>query len=62
MAKKRDTLRRAGEGSLWEATPDAEKTVARTGFSEKTLWDLLQLLIFPLVLAGMGLLFEMQQD
>ena len=34
---------------------------ARTGFGDKTLWDLLELLIVPLVLVGIGLLFEMQQ-
>jgi hypothetical protein len=34
---------------------------ARTGFGDKTLWDVLQLLIVPLVLVGIGLLFEMQQ-
>jgi uncharacterized protein YjbI with pentapeptide repeats len=34
---------------------------ARTGFGDKTLWDLLQLFIVPLVLVGIGLLFEMQQ-
>jgi Pentapeptide repeats (8 copies) len=34
---------------------------ARTGFGDKTLWDLLQLLIAPLVLVGIGFLFEMQQ-
>ena len=33
----------------------------RTGFGDKTLWDVLQLLIVPLVLVGIGLLFEMQQ-
>jgi uncharacterized protein YjbI with pentapeptide repeats len=32
-----------------------------TGFRGKTLWDLLQLLIVPLVLVGIGYLFEMQQ-
>jgi len=32
-----------------------------TGFRGKTLWDVLQLLIVPLVLVGIGLLFEMQQ-
>jgi hypothetical protein len=32
-----------------------------TGFRGKTLWDLLQLLIVPLVLVGIGFLFEMQQ-
>jgi len=35
---------------------------ARTGFGDKTLWDLLQLLIVPLVLVGIGLLFELQQS
>ena len=34
---------------------------ARTGFRDETLWDWLQLLIVPLVLVGIGLLFEMQQ-
>jgi hypothetical protein len=34
---------------------------ARTGFGDKTVWDWLQLLIVPLVLVGIGLLFEMQQ-
>jgi uncharacterized protein YjbI with pentapeptide repeats len=34
---------------------------ARTGFGDKTLWDLLQLLVVPLVLVGIGLLFELQQ-
>jgi uncharacterized protein YjbI with pentapeptide repeats len=32
-----------------------------TGFRGKTVWDLLQLLIVPMVLVGIGLLFEMQQ-
>jgi uncharacterized protein YjbI with pentapeptide repeats len=32
-----------------------------TGFRGKTLWDLLQVLIVPLVLVGIGLVFEMQQ-
>src|SRR5215213_4415686 len=32
-----------------------------TGFQGKTAWDLLQLLIVPMVLVGIGLLFEMQQ-
>jgi hypothetical protein len=32
-----------------------------TGFRGKTLWDLLQLLVVPLVLVGIGFLFEMQQ-
>jgi hypothetical protein len=32
-----------------------------TGFRGKTLWDLLQLLIVPLVLVGIGYLFQMHQ-
>jgi uncharacterized protein YjbI with pentapeptide repeats len=35
---------------------------ARTGFDDKTLWDLLQLLIVPLALAVIGFVFTMQQD
>jgi hypothetical protein len=35
---------------------------ARTGFGDKTLWDLLQLLIVPLALAGIGFWFSTQQD
>jgi hypothetical protein len=41
--------------------PWSKRLWARTGFGDKTLWDLLQLLIVPLVLVGIGLLFEMQQ-
>jgi hypothetical protein len=33
-----------------------------TGFRGKTLWDLLQLLIVPLVLATIGFVFSVQQD
>ena len=33
-----------------------------TGFRGKTLWDLLQLLIVPLVLATIGFVFSIQQD
>jgi hypothetical protein len=35
---------------------------ARTGFGDKTLWDLLQLFIVPLVLVGIGFWFTAQQD
>jgi len=34
----------------------------RTGLSDKTLWDFLQLLIVPLALAGIGYWFTAQQD
>jgi uncharacterized protein YjbI with pentapeptide repeats len=56
-----------GKGTfLTEEGPDKrppwwKRLWARTGFGDKTLWDLLQLLIVPLVLVGIGLLFEMQQ-
>ena len=35
---------------------------ARTGFGEKTLWDLLQLLIVPLALAAIGFWFTAEQE
>ena len=35
---------------------------ARTGFGDKTLWDLLQLLIVPLALAVIGFWFTSQQE
>jgi uncharacterized protein YjbI with pentapeptide repeats len=35
---------------------------ARTGFGNKTLWDLLQLLVVPLALAVIGFWFAAQQD
>src|SRR5215213_11960325 len=35
---------------------------ARTGVGDKTLWDLLQLVIVPLALAVIGLWFTAQQD
>ena len=35
---------------------------ARTGFGDKTLWDLLQLLIVPLALAAIGFWFAAQQE
>jgi hypothetical protein len=33
-----------------------------TGFQGKTVWDLLQLLIVPLMLVAIGLVFSLQQD
>ncbi len=38
------------------------RVVKRTGPGDKTLWDFLQLLIVPLMLAGIGLWFSAQQD
>ncbi len=36
--------------------------IKETGFSGKTLWDWLQLLIIPLMLAGGGFWFSLQQS
>jgi hypothetical protein len=35
---------------------------ARTGFGEKTMWDLLQLLIVPLALVAIGFWFTVEQE
>jgi len=45
-----------------ERPPLRSRLWARTGFGDKTLWDLLQLLIVPLALAVIGLWFTWQQD
>ena len=38
--------------------PFRSRLWARTGFGDKTLWDLLQLLIVPLALAAIGFWFS----
>jgi uncharacterized protein YjbI with pentapeptide repeats len=47
-------------------TPEEKETHSRlwkrTGLEDKTLWDLLQLLIVPLALAAIGFFFTLQQD
>ena len=46
---------------LW--TPKHKKPfVKRMGFAGKTPWDFIQLLLIPLVLAGVGFLFSAQQN
>jgi hypothetical protein len=49
--EEKETSKRTWRSSLWK----------RTGLEDKTLWDLLQVLIVPLVLVSIGLLFERQQ-
>jgi uncharacterized protein YjbI with pentapeptide repeats len=47
-----------------KAEPPSKRRIAWprwTGFRGKTVWDWLALLIVPMVLVGIGLLFEMQQ-
>jgi uncharacterized protein YjbI with pentapeptide repeats len=53
--------------SQWEKEPDKrplwwKRLWARTGVGDKTLWDLLQLLVVPLALAVIGFWFAAQQD
>jgi Pentapeptide repeats (8 copies) len=45
-----------------EPPPLRSRLAARTGFGDKTLWDVLQLLIVPLALAAIGFFFSLQQD
>lgn len=40
----------------------APRTVFRWGFRGKTVWDLLQLLVIPLVLVGIGVVFDARQQ
>lgn len=49
---KRTTEEKETHRRLWK----------RTGLEDKTLWDLLQLLIVPLALAAIGFFFTLQQD
>jgi uncharacterized protein YjbI with pentapeptide repeats len=45
-----------------EPPPLRSRLAARTGFGDKTLWDVLQLVIVPLALAAIGFFFSLQQD
>src|SRR5215203_1035173 len=45
-----------------EPPPVRSRLAARTGFGDKTLWDVLQLVIVPLALAAIGFFFSLQQD
>jgi hypothetical protein len=53
------------ERSVWQTKPDREQKEeteqSRWGFRGMTVRNWLELLIVPLVLVGIGLLFEMQQ-
>jgi hypothetical protein len=61
MAESKDTPTPEQEKVPDKRGPWRKRLWARTGFRDKTLWDWRQLLIVPLVLVGIGLLFEMQQ-
>src|SRR5215217_7162171 len=61
MAEGKGTPTSEQEKEPDKRPPWWKRLLARTGFGDKTLWDVLQLLIVPLVLVGIGLLFEMQQ-
>lgn len=52
------------DGWTWTGIgPSSEPKKANVDFQRgKTLWDVLQLLVVPLVLAGVGLLFTAQQE
>src|SRR3712207_8332246 len=52
MTQEQESSKQTSRGGLW----------ARAGFSGKSVWDWLELLIVPLVLAAAGLWFSMQQD
>src|SRR5829696_7669683 len=45
-----------------EPPPLRSRLAARTGFGDKTVWDVLQLVIVPLALAAIGFFFSLQQD
>jgi hypothetical protein len=61
MAEGKGTHTAEQEEEPKKQPPWWKRLWARTGFGDKTLWDLLQLFIVPVVLVGIGLLFEMQQ-
>jgi uncharacterized protein YjbI with pentapeptide repeats len=61
MAEGKGTNTAEQEKEPGKRPPWWKRLWARTGFGDKTLWDLLQVLIVPLVLVGIGLVFEMQQ-
>jgi Pentapeptide repeats (8 copies) len=59
--EEKETRKRTWQREPRKCPPWWKRLWARTGFGDKTLWDLLQLFIVPVVLVGIGLLFEMQQ-
>jgi pentapeptide repeat protein len=62
MAEKRDPQTAQRDEDPGKQPPLRRRLWARTGLGEKTLWDLLQLLIIPLVLAVIGFWFTAQQQ
>jgi hypothetical protein len=62
MAEGKGTPTSEQENESAKQPPWWKRLWARTGFGDKTLWDLLQLLIVPLALAVIGLWFTVQQD
>jgi hypothetical protein len=63
MSEEKDTHTAEQEKEpAGEPPPLRSRLGARTGFGDKTVWDVLQLLIVPLALAAIGFWFTWQQD
>ena len=62
MAEGNDTPTSEQETGPDKRPPWWKRLWARTGFGDKTLWEVLQLLIVPLALAAIGFWFTVQQD
>jgi hypothetical protein len=62
MAEGKGTHTAEHESESDKRPPWWKRLWTRTGFGDKTLWDLLQLLIVPLALTAIGFLFTWQQD
>jgi uncharacterized protein YjbI with pentapeptide repeats len=61
VAKEKEAHKRTWKRGPRERTLQS-RVWDRTGLKGKTLWDLLQLLIVPLMLVALGFLFTTQQD
>jgi hypothetical protein len=62
MAEGKDIHATEQENKPDGRPPLRSRVWARTGFGDKTAWDLLQLLIVPLALAAIGFVFTAQQE
>ena len=62
MAEGKDIHAAEQEKEPDRRPPLRSRVWARTGFGDKTAWDLLQLLIVPLALAAIGFVFTAQQE
>jgi uncharacterized protein YjbI with pentapeptide repeats len=62
MVKERNPQIAQQDEEPGKRLPLRSRLWARTGLGEKTLWDLLQLLIVPLALAAIGFWFTAQQE